>query len=257
MRWSAALRMPCFGNFSFRSAGRVAVDGREILRGEAGKPPVEATVSLPRGDHRVLLEGVVEAPDRPALFEWKGDEPGEPWRRTVASELWAVDGPPQGLLGVFTSPEGTDRKSLDSTIAAMSLNQEVGFNENWTASWRGTLLAPVDGSYVFGFRTHGGPVELALDGKTVWSTRGAEEKIERSGTLTLQKGPHEVAILYRVAQSPGGIEWIWTPPGEQESLVPPAALRPPADAGPGPPLSEAALAAARSYRHASLATVAP
>jgi hypothetical protein len=257
MRWSAALRVPYSGNFSFRADGRVDVDGREILRADRGKPFAETTVSLPRGDHRVVFEGTVAAPGQPALFEWKGDDPGEPWRRTVATELWAMDGPPQGLLGVFTAPQGPARKSLDSTIAAMSLNQEVVLDGDWTASWRGTLLAPEDGSYIFGFRTHGGAVEMGLDGKTVWTTRGAEEKIERSGAITLQKGPHEVAILYRVAQSPGGIEWIWTPPGKQESLVPPAALRPPADAGPGPPLSDKALEGARSYRHASLATVAP
>jgi hypothetical protein len=31
MRWSAALRMPNYGNYSFRAAGRVSVDGRSIL----------------------------------------------------------------------------------------------------------------------------------------------------------------------------------------------------------------------------------
>jgi hypothetical protein len=248
MRWSAALRLPNYGNASFRAAGRVTVDGREILRAPAGEPFAEAAVSLPAGDHRVVFEGTVEAPGRPALFEWKGDAPGATWRRTETSELWAVDGPPQGLLGVFSGTAGPDRKHLDSTIASMSLGQEVGLDGEWTASWRGTLLAPADGSYLFGFRTNGGTVEMSVDGKPLWSTRGDGEKIERGPSVTLQKGPHGVAILYRVVHGPAGIDWIWTPPGQRESLVPPAALRPPADAGPGPPLSEQTLAALRSYR---------
>jgi hypothetical protein len=249
VRWSAALRVPSYGNASFRAAGRLTVDGREILRAPPGQPFAETTVSLPAGDHRVVFEGTVEAPGRPALFEWKGDGPAEDWRRTSASELWAVDGPVQGLLGVYSRPPEPDRKRLDATLASMSLDQEVGFDGEWTASWRGTLLAPEDGRYQFGFRTHGGAVEMSLDGKPLWRTHGDEEKIERGGAVELRKGPHDVAILYRVVHSPGGIDWIWTPPGQRESLVPPSALRPPAEMVPGPPLSEETLAAMRMFRH--------
>ena len=247
MRWSAALRVPGSGNVSFRAAGNVSVDGIEILRPEAGRPFAETTVGLKAGDHRVVFEGTLEAPGRPAVFEWKGDASGagNAWRRTRDSELWAVDGPVQGLLGVYSGSTGTDRSRLEATIASMSLNEETGFGTDWTASWRGTLLAPADGYYQFGFRTHGGTVEMRLDGRPLWRTRGDQEKTERGGGVTLRRGPHEVAIAYRIVHSPGGIEWFWTPPGQPESIVPPSALRPPPEAGPGPPLPERQLAAAR------------
>ncbi len=249
MRWSAALRVRSYGNASFRAAGRVSVDGREILRAAPGDPFAETTVSLPGGDHRIVFEAAVDAPGRPALFEWKGDAPGEAWRRTSASELWAVDGPPQGLLGIYSGSSGPDRRQLDSTIASMSLGSEVGLDGELTASWRGTLLAPADGSYSFGFRTHGGTVAMTLDGQPLWTTRGDEEKTERGPAVLLPKGPHEVALKYRVVHSPGGIDWMWTPPGQRESIVPPAALRPPPDAVPGPPLPEGTVDALRWYRH--------
>jgi hypothetical protein len=146
---------------------------------------------------------------------------------------------------------------LDSTIASGSLGQVVGFSDNWIASWRGTLLAPADGDYLFGFRTHGGTVEMRLDGKPLWRTQGDEEKTERGGAVELQKGPHEVAILYRVVHSPAGIDWIWTPPGQRESLVPPSALRPPAEVVPGPPLREETLAGMRWFRHESSSMTVP
>jgi hypothetical protein len=146
---------------------------------------------------------------------------------------------------------------LDSTIAAMGLGAEVGLDGEWTASWRGTLLAPADGDYQFGFRTHGGTVAMSLDGKPIWKTRGDEEKIERGPTVPIQKGPHEVAIVYSVVHAPGGIEWIWTPPGQKESLVPPAALRPPADLAPGPPLPDGAIASMRWFHRDPSSMTAP
>jgi hypothetical protein len=161
-----------------------------------------------------------------------------------------VDGPPQGLLGVCSASNKLDRKRLDGAIATMSLGSEVGLDGEWTATWRGTLLAPADGDYQFGFRTHGGTVEMTIDGRPLWTTEGDGEKVERGPSVALHKGPHEVTVTYRVVHSPGGIDWIWTPPGERESLVPPAALRPPANAVPDPPLLEQALADLRWYRHA-------
>jgi len=113
----------------------------------------------------------------------------------------------------------------------------------------GTLLAPVNGDYGFGFFTHGGTVEMTLDGAPFWTTRGDGEKIERSPPLTLRKGPHRVELVYHVAHSPAAIDWIWTPPGGREAVVPSAVLRPPADAGPGPPLSEETLTAMRQHRY--------
>jgi hypothetical protein len=250
-RWSAALRVPNYGNYSFRASGRVSVDGRNILSPDPGKPFAETTVELPEGDHRIVFEGTVEAPGRAALFEWRGDAPGEAWRRTLSSELRAVDGPPQGLLGICSAAKKPDRKRLDAAIATMSLGSEVGLDGEWTATWRGTLLAPADGDYQFGFRTHGGTVDMRIDGHPLWTTQGDGEKVERGPSVALTRGPHQVTLTYRVVHSPGAIDWIWTPPGQRESLVPPAALRPPADAVPDPPLSEQTLSELRWYRHAS------
>jgi hypothetical protein len=256
MRWSAALRLPYFGNFSFRSAGRVEVDGREILRAEAGKPPAEATVSLPRGDHRVLLEGAVEAPGRPVLFEWKGDEPGEPWRRTVASELWAVDGPPQGLLGVFTSPRGSDRKSLDSTIAAMSLNQEVGLNEDWTASWRGALLAPVDGATFSDFAPTAARWRWGSTARRFGRPEAPKRRPNAAEPSRSRRGPTRSRFSIESRRVPVGSNGSGRLGGTRIAR----AARGVASAGRRGPRAAAVRSVARRcapYRHASLATVAP
>ena len=255
-RWSAALRAPSYGNFSFRTSGRLTVDGREILRPDAANPVRETTVSLPDGDHRIVLEATLEAAGKPAVFEWKGDSPGESWRRPGPADLAAAEGPPRGLLAVFQGSEGPERKRLDGAVAAMALSDDVRFPGEWTATWRGTLLAPAEGNYTFGFRTNGGIVELRLDGNTILKTRGEDDRVERGSEVALRAGPHPVQIVYRVVHSPGGIDWIWTPPGQPESVVPPSALLP-ADPAPGPPLPEAALSVLRPLRHEPGAMTSP
>lgn len=231
-RWSAALRVPRFGNVRFSIGGGVlAVDGREILRARGAAR--ETTVSLPEGDHRV--EFTAPLAGTPVPFLWAPE--GEPsLRRTRRSELWAVDGPPQGLLGTYAAPNMPVQLRLDSTIAAMSLGADFDVDVAWIARWKGTLVAPASGPYVFGFLTNGGTVEMTLDGGSPRRTTGDDEKIERFKPIPLARGPHAVEIVYRVEHRPAAIDWIWAPPGGAESLVPPSVLRPPEGAGPRPPL---------------------
>jgi hypothetical protein len=254
LRWSAALRVPHFGNYSFRAAGRLSVDGHEILRADGGRP-LQTTVSLPDGDHRIVFEAWSRRPESPRL-RVEGDAQNDSWRRPGLADLAAADGPPLGLLGVFQGSQGPERRRLDGAIAAMSLSEDVRFPGEWKAAWRGTLVAPVEGDYAFAFRTNGGIVELKLDGRVVFTTRGEDDRVERGSAVPLRAGPHAVEILYRVTHAPGGIDFIWTPPGQPESVVPPSALRP-ADTAPGAPLPETALTVLRPTRHEPGAMTAP
>lgn len=231
-RWTAALRVPRYGNVRFSvNDATLLVDGREVLH--ASHETRDTTVSLPEGDHRIELTARAGGATK---FLWQpGGEPR--LRRTRPSELWAVDGPAQGLLGTYAAPERATQLRLDSTLAAMSLGSDFDFDGTWTARWRGTLVAPADGPYVFGFLTHGGTVEMTLAGRPALSTEGDGENIRRFAPVTLTRGPHPVEIVYRIVHRPAAIDWFWTTPGGAESIVPPSALRPPPESGPGPPLS--------------------
>jgi hypothetical protein len=243
-RWTAALRVPRYGNVRFSIGdGVLAVDGREILRARGGAR--ETTVALPEGDHRLEFKAPLGA--APAAFLW-APEGEASLRRTRCSELWAVDGPPEGLLGTYRHPKDAVQLRLDGALAAMSLGADFDFDDTWTATWTGTILAPTDGPYVFGFLTHGGTAEMTLDGGPPRRTDGDDEKVTRLPPVPLTRGPHAVEIVYRVVHRPAAIDWIWTPPGGVESVVPPTVLRPPAGAGPRPPLPEGELRALRAFR---------
>jgi hypothetical protein len=226
--------------------GVLAVDGREILRAHGGeRGEKETTVALPEGDHRLDFRAPLGGASVP--FRWQ-PEGESSLRRTRPSELWAVDGPPEGLLGTYSAPGRPVKLRLDSTLAAMSLGADVDFDGEWTARWRGTLLAPADGPYVFGFLTNGGTVVLTLDGGPARSLETDDDSAHRLQPLRLARGAHAVEIVYRIVHRPAAIDWTWIPPGGVESLVPPSVLRPPPDAGPRPALQPDAAAALRAER---------
>jgi hypothetical protein len=243
-RWSAALRIPRYGNVQFAIAeGVLSVDGREILRARGASR--ETTVALPEGDHRVALAAPTGGGPAAFLFRPEGESALRPPR---TSELRAVDGAPEGLLGTYTHPKAAEQLRLDATLAAMSLGADFDFDGEWTATWRGTLRAPADGPYAFSFFTHGGTVAMTLDGGPARRTAEDGEKRTRLDPVSLTRGAHTVEIVYRILHRPAAIDWIWTPPGGEESIVPPSALRPPAGAGPQPALSAEALDALRTRR---------
>ena len=77
---------------------------------------------------------------------------------------------------------------------------------------------------------------LAVDGRAVLETSGPTDQ-PTSETVDLAAGAHEVEITYSVEGTSGVLEWSWTPPGAEPSIVPPGALSPPQGVGVGQPLA--------------------
>jgi hypothetical protein len=239
MRWSAALRVSQYWAYGFRigpGPARLVIDGKEVLRVPKGEASATANVSLARGDHGILLEGVVVGPARRVLFEWtllpveKSSDPNSlSWQKVPTERLRPTDQPPEGLFGIIEVP-GRAQHRLDATIATGSLCEEIQSGGPFEATWRGTLNAPKTGSYQMALRAVGGAAELRLDGRPIVQSNGENYELVRSD-IALDTGPHAVELTYQVRHAPGGIEWIWKPPSGVESIVPPSVLSPPPGAG--------------------------
>jgi 4-amino-4-deoxy-L-arabinose transferase-like glycosyltransferase len=240
MRWSADLRVSQYWAYGFRigpGPARLVIDGKEVLRVPKGEASVTANVSLARGDHGILLEGVVDGPGRPVLFEWKlltkedsGASDGQRWQKVPTELLRPMDRSPGGLFGIVNLGPGFSQHRLDPAVATGSLCEEVHSGGPFEATWRGTLRVPKTGSYQMALRAVGGAAELRLDGRSIVQSNGENDELVRS-EIALDTGPHSVEIDYHVRHAPGGIEWIWKPPTGVESIVPPSVLSPPPGAG--------------------------
>jgi 4-amino-4-deoxy-L-arabinose transferase-like glycosyltransferase len=239
VRWTAAMRVPQFGNTAFRlgpGPARLAIDGKEVLSVAAGEPVKETSLCLARGDHFVELKaGGGEGPPARLLWVPSGSAGEQPVFRTIpAAILRPLSEPPGGLFGVVTFRGGRRQERLDGTLATWSLGDELQFGgELFEAVWRGSLVAPAPGTYGMGLLASG-TAELKIDGRTVFRSEGAHDKpIESS--VVLGPGAHAVELSFKETVEPSRLEWTWTPPGGETSIVPPSALRPPRGAGVSPP----------------------
>lgn len=238
VRWTAAVRVPRYGNTGFRlgpGPARLAIDGREVLSVAPGEPAKETSLCLARGDHFIELEsGGGEGP--PARLLWAppwnaGEQPA--FQAIPAAILRPLSEPPGGLFGVVTFRDGRRQERLDGALATWSLGEEFQFGgEPFEVVWRGSLVAPAPGSYGMGLLASG-TAALRIDGKSVLQSEGAHDRPVES-SVVLGPGEHAVELSFKQSVEPSRLEWTWTVPGGETSIVPPSALRPPRGAGVSP-----------------------
>jgi len=240
IRWTAAMRVPRFGNYAFRAGpgpARLTIDGREVLSITAGSPVKEMTVCLARGDHFIELEaGGLEDRARARLLWAPAWNPREQsgFQAIPAAILRPLAVPPGGLFGVVTFRGGRRQERLDGTFATWNLCEELQCGgEPFDAAWTGFVVAPALGSYEMGLLASG-TVELKIDGQTILKSEGAHDK-PVTVSLDLSAGEHAVELSFKESVEPARLEWTWTPPGGKTSIVPPFALRPPRGVGVSPP----------------------
>jgi hypothetical protein len=233
------MRVPRFGDYAFRldsGPARLAIDGREIARIAADDPAAVTSVCLARGDHFVELEGAPTREGAPAVLLW-----APPWapanvgaapafQALPSAMLRPLASPGGGLFGVVTFRGGRRQERLDGTIATGNFSDELqSEGEPYGAVWRGSLVAPASGGYAMGLRASGS-AELKLDGRSVLRSEGARDKTVRA-SVALGAGEHAVELSFEASVEPARLEWTWTPPGGEISVVPQSALRPPRGAG--------------------------
>ena len=251
MRWTAMWRVPRYWNYALRigpGPARLTIDGKVVLTVPAGEAVQSTEVSLAMGDHFIEYDATLPAPDKKAVLEWapvfRGEQ-GQPapqptWESIPTARLRPARQGPDGLFAVVTSEGRPEQHRLDGSLATGSLSAQTRIDGRpYTVKWSGTLQAPMSGTYGMGFFTQG-KVDLRIDGQHVLHSDGPrDEPVE--GRVDLRSGPHAVEVVYAVSGSNGALEWTWTPPGQQRSIVPRSALAPPPGAGVGPPVPFEAL----------------
>jgi PA14 domain len=99
------------------------------------------------------------------------------------------------------------------------------------AVWTGNLEAPVTGVYSMTLFAQGA-VDLKIDGNSVIHADQPSDQ-PHAAEVELSAGQHTVEVHFSSENGPAGIEWTWSPPNREKSIVPPAALTPPATGGIG------------------------
>lgn len=242
-RWSAVVRFPRFSNWGMKvrpGPALLRIDGRNVSTALAADGSAEAVVSLPRGDHTVVVE---RSSPGGAKVEWavagaEGSPSPSAWDAIPEASQFAEESSPGGLLGTVEVAGRPTVLWLDRTLASSALAEEIHTGEEFRVTWTGFLTPPVAGVYKLSLRAQG-ETTIELDGeKVMTSSEPKEDPVSRDVTLTARR--YALRVSFRRLQHPGFFEWTWTPPGGSEEIVPPSALTPPAEAGPGRPLPRTA-----------------
>jgi hypothetical protein len=206
---------------------------------------VPYTAALLPGWHHVVV--TAEMPTATPLQVGLATGAGAPVVALPATAFWPVAAT-GGLLGAVRDPNGNARPRVDLFIGFTAVAEPVVIGPGQQAAfpvqarWAGGIQAPTAGPYTLELRTDGGAV-LAVDGKPVLAACSTGDAGAVPVTLTLTAGWHPIQIDYVARPGHLILEFYWTPPGGERTLVPPAALsQAPAGATPAipvlPPLPE-------------------
>ena len=129
-----------------------------------------------------------------------------------------------------------DTHFFSHTVAHCCLTERVpDGGKPYTVTWTGSLDAPVTGAYTMTLLAQG-TATLQLDGTAVIATSQPSDT-PSAVRAVLSAGKHIVELKVAFDNTRGDVEWRWTPPGGEDSIVPPSALSPPPNVGIGPPLN--------------------
>jgi hypothetical protein len=107
------------------------------------------------------------------------------------------------------------RIAFESTSGAFA---GTPFEDHFYVRWTGNLRAPRDGSYTFYLESDDGS-RFYLDGREVVNNGGQHGMEERSGTVELKAGNHEVRVEFFENCGAAGCKFSWQPPGGAKAIV--------------------------------------
>ncbi len=223
-RWEGSLYVPQYGAYTFilESGGWASLRvGQEVgleVEGDRG----EYGAQLPAGFHAIEVQAVQEESGYLRLSWVRPDGVAEviPDDALYVGELYG-----RGLLGLYRRGivwEGEPEViQLDAFIAPNDV-----LPSPFSIEWLGKIYAPVGGLYVFGTTSDDGSY-LYVNDQLVVDNGGHHGDVYREGRIQLDRGFHDLRLLY--FQDGGGrkIELYWTPPGGQREQVPQEQLFPP------------------------------
>ena len=89
----------------------------------------------------------------------------------------------------------------------------------FSVQWKGWMMITESGEYTFATNSDDGSF-LSIDGQQVVDNGGAHGLKKATGTISLEKGSHQIEVLYFTIGGFNMIETFWTPPNSSEEQLP-------------------------------------
>lgn len=173
------------------------------------------------------------------------DERGNPIHNGIGKDLywypWVC--PPTweeaGLLGAYYKPGGkvTNYPNWDAlTPQIVQIDPQInlaptkdpfngidGLINDFAVRWRGKIAIANAGRYRFYLKSDDGS-RLYIDGQLVVRNDGTHGMTEKSGSIDLSSGFHDIEVWFFERGGKAGIVMSWMPPGDDKEVVPETVL---------------------------------
>jgi len=224
--YQGALLVPQTGSYHLEltSEGGDAtlfLDEREVLHAQDGV----ATLSLPLVAGFQALRLDYQAGEHPRILRLAWATPSQSQPQPVPPQaFYSLPGAANGLVGsYYATPDWSGDPvtvQRDLFITANGL-----LPSPYSVKWEGKIAAPLDGVYTFGLRSDDGSL-LYIDDQLVVDNGGQHGAEYQEGAVQLERGWHDIKILYNDFGGSRVLELWWRPPGSTKSLLPGRYLRP-------------------------------
>lgn len=218
-QWEGSLFIPRHGEYTFSVAGGGEARSLEL---DGVSVSLDQSVPLARGLHSLSLWVTVDQVQEGMALLWEGPEIS---RATIpCSRLFTRKSPDHGLQGAYyTGKHWEGPPSLVEIDRAIFANA-VLLEGIFSIEWRGEILVPQTGEYVFGTSSDDASL-LFINEEWVVDNGGDHGDRYAEGRILLDAGWHDFRLQY--AQSGGGMHLtlFWTPPGKGREVIPAEVFR--------------------------------
>jgi probable HAF family extracellular repeat protein len=222
---------------------RLFLDGALVINndGAHGMRERSAVLMLSAGYHRLVVEFFEGTGGAGLEFRWSG--PGIAKQLVPASALWQAGDPPlyqAGLKAEFfdyveslslipdLSTRTADVTRTDSQINYPNVSTAwtglpTTMADTFASKHSGWLKIDTQGSYTLYLNSNEGS-KLYLNGQMLINNDGLHDMLERSATLNLAPGFHQLQVEFFENIGSAGLGFRWSGPGISKRLVPASAL---------------------------------
>lgn len=134
-----------------------------------------------------------------------------------------------GLLGTYYDNldyTGSSVARYDANVAfdwGTSSPHTIIGRDTWAARWTGQVVAAKSETYTFSITSDGG-ARLYIDGKLIINDYTDHAKEERSGTIALTAGRHDIKLEYFVVTGSAVMQLRWSSPSIAKQFIPSTSL---------------------------------
>lgn len=256
--FSAIIDIPQSGNYTFYTTSddgsRLSVDGTMLVNNDGLHPPVtqQGTMGLTAGRHELVVEFFERTRGDSLLVEWKG--PGFNRVALPVDVLSTVGGSEAegsatsgdtgtggaggegdtdsqtGMLN-YSYYEGSFLTLPDmTTLTPVKVGRSAGFDlderlgdNNFAFNFTGKLSVPATGTYMFYTKSDDGS-RVTIDGISVVTHDGVHSASEKSGSVFLLAGEHDIQVEYFERNGGEALTVSWSGPGLAKQAIPLASL---------------------------------